>query len=404
MTNTHEDDARYPYWRRNLLVLPVANVICSIGFQMAWPFVPLMVRGLGITENLETWVGNMLMVFYLVGFTVNPIWGSIADHYSRKLMVLRAMIGMGIAMIVVPFAPTPLWFAAALMLIGLFNGYTPAGITLLVANTPPSHIGRAVARAQTGALLGQVLGPAVGAGLAGYIAHQHHLYWISSGFLLLGGLLVALFVREVQHKAEGPWRPRWIGSLRELLATPRIGVLILLAFLFSLMWHGSVTNISVFVLQLLKDQGADLGQEAFWVGAAAVALAAAMLVATPLWGQVLDRIGPQRVLAFSIAATVLTHVPLLILETPLQLVVARVAFGLTAAAMSPAIFQLLRVHAPKGMDARAISYAGAFQFLGMGLAPFIAGIIGPLFGLRAYFAFTIVLMVAGFVLWRRSAR
>jgi len=404
MTNTHEDDARYPYWRRNLLVLPVANVICSIGFQMAWPFVPLMVRGLGITENLETWVGNMLMVFYLVGFTINPIWGSIADHYSRKLMVLRAMIGMGIAMIVVPFAPTPLWFAAALMLIGLFNGYTPAGITLLVANTPPSHIGRAVARAQTGALLGQVLGPAVGAGLAGYIAHQHHLYWISSGFLLVGGLLVALFVREVQHTAAGPWRPRWIGSLRELLATPRIGVLIFLAFLFSLMWHGSVTNISVFVLQLLKDQGADLGQEAFWVGAAAVALAAAMLIATPLWGQVLDRIGPQRVLAFSIAATVLTHLPLLVLETPLQLVITRVAFGITAAAMSPAIFQLLRVHAPKGMDARAIAYAGAFQFLGMGLAPFIAGIIGPLFGLRAYFAFTIVLMVAGFVLWRRTAR
>lgn len=404
MTTTAEDDARYPYWRRNLLVLPLANVICSIGFQMAWPFVPLMVRGLGITQNLETWVGNMLLAFYLVGFAVNPIWGSIADHFSRKLMVLRAMLGMAVAMILVPFAPGPWWFAAALMLIGIFNGYTPAGIALLVANTPPSYLGRAVARAQTGALLGQVLGPAAGAAFAAYLAHQHHLYWVSSAFMFVGGVLVVFFVHEVQHTAQGPWRPRWIGSLRELLATPRIGSLLLLALLFSLMWHGSVTNISVFVLQLLKAQNADLGAEAFWVGAAAVALAAAMLVATPVWGLVLDRIGPQRVLAFSIAATVVTHLPLLVLETPLQLVISRVAFGLTAAAMPPAIFQLMRVHAPKGMDARAISYAGAFQFLGMGLAPFIAGLIGPWLGLRAYFAFTILLMVLGLALWQRTAR
>lgn len=405
MNRTDDDESRrYPYWRRNLLVLPVANVICGVGFQLAWPFMPLMVRGLGITENLETWVGNMLLLFYLVGFAVNPIWGSIADHYSRKLMVLRAMLGMACAMAIVPFAPSPLWFAAALMFVGVFNGYTPAGMALLVANTPASHIGRAVARAQTGALLGQVLGPALGALLAAYVDRQHTLFWISGGLMLIGGLMTLRWVHEVKHVAQGPWRPQWIGSLRELLATPRIGVLLLLAFLFSLMWHGSVTNISVFVLQLLKAQGADLGAEAFWVGAAAVALAGAMLVATPVWGQVLDRIGPARVLKFSIAATVITHLPLLVLQTPQQLVVARVAFGLTAAAMSPAIFQLLRVHAPKGMDARAISYASAFQFLGMGLAPFLAGLIGPAFGLRAYFAFTIVMMLAGLLLWRRTGR
>jgi MFS family permease len=56
------------------------------------------------------------------------------------------------------------------------------------------------------------------------------------------------------------------------------------------------------------------------------------------------------------------------------------------------------------MDARAISYASAFQFLAMGLAPFIAGLIGPLLGLRAYFAFTIVLMLGGLVLWVRTGR
>ncbi|MBI3044554.1 MAG: MFS transporter [Betaproteobacteria bacterium] len=115
-------------------------------------------------------------------------------------------------------------------------------------------------------------------------------------------------------------------------------------------------------------------------------------------------IGPGRVLAFAAAATVVTHLPLLVLQTPLQLVLARVAFGLTAAGMQTAIFHLLRNHAPQGMDARAISYATAVQFLAMGLAPFLAGLIGPAMGMRAYFALTIVLMLGGLVLWLRIGR
>ncbi|MNC87537.1 drug efflux system protein MdtG [compost metagenome] len=118
----------------------------------------------------------------------------------------------------------------------------------------------------------------------------------------------------------------------------------------------------------------------------------------------IDRIGPGRVLVFAAAASVVTHVPLLVLDTPLQLVLSRVAFGLTAAGMQTAIFQLLRIHAPAGMDARALSYATAVQFLAMGVAPFTAGLIGPAFGLRAYFAVTIVLMLGGLALWLETAR
>jgi len=403
-TAADEESQQYPFWRRNLRVIPAANLLCGFGFNLSWPFVPLMVRGLGVHDHLETWVGNMLLVFYLISFAVNPIWGGIADHYGRKPMVLRAMLGMGFAMLLVPFAPTPLWFAALFMLISVFNGFTPAGVALLVANTPPTRIGRAVSLAQTGGLVGQAIGPAAGAALAALIDRQHWLFWISAALMLSGGALVALFVGEVKQLAPGPWRPQWVGSLRALLVVPRIGPLYLLAFLFSVMWYGSVTNVTVFVLQLLATQPADSGSEAFWVGAAAMALALSMLVAMPLWGRALDRVGPARVLALCAAATVVTHLPLLVLQTPFQLVLARVAFGLTAAGLPPAVFQLLRMHAPPGMDARAISYATAFQFFAMGLAPFGAGLIGPVFGLRAYFALTIVLMLGGLVLWLHTGK
>jgi MFS family permease len=400
-----EESPQYPYWRRNRQVLPAANLICGLGWSLTWPFLPLIVRELGVRDNVETWVGYMLLAFYLVSFAVSPIWGSVADHYGRKPMVLRAMLGMGVSMLLVPLAPTPLWFAALLMWMAIFNGFTPAGVALLVANTPPARIGSTVAFAQTGGLVGQVLGPALGAALAAHVDRQHSLYWISGGMMLSGGLLVALFVHEVKQLAPGRWSPRWLGSLRDLLALPRIGLLMFLGFLFSIVWHGSVTNISVFVLQLLAAQGpTDVSAEAFWVGAAAMASALSMLVATPVWGHVLDRIGPGRVLIYTTAAATITHVPLLFLETPLQLVLARVAFGLGSAGMQAAIIYLVRLEAPKGMDARALSYSTAFQFFGMGVAPFMAGLISPALGMRAYFALVIVSMAVGLALWLRASK
>ena len=404
MTNaaTDEESQKFPYGHRNQQVLPVANLLCGLGFSLSWPFVPLMVRGLGVQENLETWVGHMLLVFYLVSFIANPVWGAIADHYGRKMMVLRAMLGMGLAMMIVPFATTPIWFATLFMLIGIFNGYTPAGVALIVGNTPPARIGRAVSYAQTGGMVGQAFGPALGAVLAAMIDRQHWLFWISGGFMVSGGLLVVFFVHEVKQVATGPLRLQWIGALRELLAVRRMGPLFLLSCLFSVMWYGSVTKITVFVLQLLEAQSPDASAESFWIGAAAMAMAFSMLVGLPLWGRVLDRIGAGRVLMFSAAAAVVTHLPLLVLQTPLQLVLARVAFGLSAAAMPTAIFALLRLHAPKGMDARAISYSTAFHFFGMGLAPFIAGLISPVFGMRPYFALTIVAMIGGLALWLKG--
>ena len=46
----------------------------------------------------------------------------------------------------------------------------------------------------------------------------------------------------------------------------------------------------------------------------------------------------------------------------------------------------------------------AFHFIGMGLAPFIAGLISPAFGMRPYFFLTIVAMAGGLALWLRGEK
>lgn len=399
-----EESRQFPYWRRNLKALPLANLLCSLGWALSWPFLPLMLRGFGVRENLETWIGYMMLGFNVIAFIVNPIWGDMADHYGRKINVLRAMLGMGFVMTLVPFAQTPVWFACMVMVVGFFYGYMPASMALLVANTPPRRIGSALAFAQTGGLVGQTVGPAVGAIFAALIDRQHWLFWISGGLMLSGGVLVALSVREVKKAVTGPWRPDWVGSLRELLAVPQMGPLYFLSFVFAALWYGNLTIVSVYMLQLLASHPASTGTEAFWVGAAAMGLAIPSIVAMPFWGRALDRFGPTRILVFTTTAAAITHVPLLVLQTPLQLVFARFMFGVTAAAMLPAIVQLIRMHAPPGTDARAISYSSSFQCAGMGLGPFCAGLIGPAFGLRAYFALLTALTLGGLMLWLRRTK
>jgi len=397
------ESKQFPYWQQNLRVLPLANFLCSAGFALSWPFLPLMLRGLGAQGSLETWVGYIMLGFNAIGFVISPIWGDIADHYGRKIMVLRAMLGMGFVMVLVPFAQTALIFAVMVALVGLFYGYMNASMALLVANTPPRRIGSALAYAQTGGMVGQTVGPAVGAMLAALIEQQHFMFWISGASMLSGGALVAFFVREKKLAVTGPWRPDWMGSLRELIAVPHMAPLFFLIFVFAALWYGNVAIVSIYMLELLGAQGGNSGSEAFWVGAAAMGLAITSTVSMPLWGRAIDRFGPSRILLLVTVAAVLTHAPLPFLQTPLQLVIARLAFGLGCAAMLPAIIQLVRGYSPAGKDARAIAYATSFQCIGIGLMPFVAGMIGPALGLRTYFALCTAFTLVGLTLRLRAA-
>jgi MFS family permease len=400
----HDEEARFPYWRRNARVLPVANCMTSMGFALSFPFLPVMVQALGVRSNLETWVGNMMLVFYIISFASGPVWGGIADHFGRKIMVLRAMLGMGLLMSLVPFAPSPFWFVVLFSLVGFFNGSSAAAQALLVANTPSNRIGSVLARLQTGMLLGQTLGPAVATTAVALVSRPHWLFWFSGLLLLAGGVLVLVFVREVKQLAAGPWKLEWMGSLRELVKVPRMVPLYLLSFMFAALSSGNVTILSVYVLQLMGPNASGTGDGAFWVGAVAMGLAIPSVVSLVVWGKLLDRVDPARVLIFTTAAACLTQIPLVFLETPLQLVLARAAFGLSASLMQPAIVRLLKAYAPEGMDARAISYSHSFHFIALGLAPFAAGLIGPMLGLRTYFALTVAFGVFALLLWIRASR
>jgi MFS family permease len=101
-----------------------------------------------------------------------------------------------------------------------------------------------------------------------------------------------------------------------------------------------------------------------------------------------------------VAATAfLGSLPLIIVQTPLQLAAARLFFGMCAAGMQPAVMRMIKANAPPGMDARALYFGAMFQMLGNGLGPLAAGVIGPFFGIRAFFMVNCGLLGAGLATW-----
>ena len=91
-----------------------------------------------------------------------PIWGSLADNYGRKPMLLRAMFG-GAAIMVLQGLVTSPWQLLALRIIqGCITGTVAAATVLLASAAPKEEVGYGLGLLQMAVYLGSSLGPMLG--------------------------------------------------------------------------------------------------------------------------------------------------------------------------------------------------------------------------------------------------
>src|SRR5690554_1559065 len=84
-----------PHWRRTLWAVWFAQLLAAVGFSFVMPFLPFFVRDLGVADDrmVGAWSGVAMFAAGLSLTIFQPIWGSLADRYGRKLMLQRAMFG-----------------------------------------------------------------------------------------------------------------------------------------------------------------------------------------------------------------------------------------------------------------------------------------------------------------------
>src|SRR3954468_13042695 len=110
-----EDDTAH--WRRNLAVCVFGSFTTIVAMTLLLPFLPLYVEELGVSDHaaIVQWSGIAYGATFLAAACVAPIWGRLGDIYGRKLMLVRASLGMTIAISLMGMAGN-IWQLVALRL------------------------------------------------------------------------------------------------------------------------------------------------------------------------------------------------------------------------------------------------------------------------------------------------
>jgi len=94
-----EDGTAAPHWKRNLAVCVFGSFTTIVSLTLVVPFLPLYVEQLGVQGQaaIAEWSGACFAAASRPGW-VAPLWRKLADRNGRKLMLIRASLGMAVGM------------------------------------------------------------------------------------------------------------------------------------------------------------------------------------------------------------------------------------------------------------------------------------------------------------------
>ena len=116
-------------WQRNLIVLWFGTFMTGIGSSLIATFISLYISTLGhySKTELNIWSGLVFSSTFIVLAIVSPLWGRLADQKGRKLMLLRASLGMAISISLMAFVTAAWQLLILRMLLGAFSGFVSNG-------------------------------------------------------------------------------------------------------------------------------------------------------------------------------------------------------------------------------------------------------------------------------------
>ena len=80
------------HWKRNLVLMWLSQLLILSGFAAVMPFIPLFLKDqLGIIAEGERGIYMSMFYFFgVLGYAMFcPIWGSLADRFGVRPMLLR---------------------------------------------------------------------------------------------------------------------------------------------------------------------------------------------------------------------------------------------------------------------------------------------------------------------------
>ncbi|WP_246316938.1 MFS transporter [Paenibacillus agri] len=370
------------HWKRNLYILWLGLFFNHMAYTLSVPFFPLFLQeDLGIQNGLEVWSGVSISISFLISGLCAPFWGSLADKYGSKSMLIRSGAGLAIAHMANYFVHDPYMFIAVRIFQGLMAGFTPASITLVGTNTPEKHVGYALGVISTSTAAGGILGPLVGGVLSHWIGLRG--CFIASGVITLLSALMVLWVKESrEHRTVV--QSSILGDLKKAASNPglmRIYGLILLVSTSVLIIEPVLT---LYVVQI----GGDISSATLSAGIVFSAIGVATVIMGPRWGRIGGRIGYEKTLFIGLLGGGIGSLLQLTAFNLIYFGSLRFIYGLFFAAVYPAMNALIIKYADNDFRGRAVSLSQTANQFGIVLGPLIGGFLGGWVGIPVVFLLT----------------
>lgn len=390
-----------PVWRRNLFVLWFGTFMAGLAFSEIMPFLSLYVDTLGnfTKDQLNLYSGITFSATYLVTAVASPIWGRLADRKGRKLMLLRASLGMALVMGLMG-AVTNVWELMALRFIqGIFSGYISNANALMATQAPKSKSGQALGTLSTGYVAGSLFGPLVGGALAEVFSYR--VTFFITGVLLLSVFLVSYFFVTESFT---PVKKENMLSSKAVLGVINHPKLILGMFITTLIIQASNMSISPILSLYVREIMPKRSAITLFSGIVAAIPGVATLFAAPQLGRLGDKIGTELILSIGFIFAILVYLPMAFVTNVWQLMFLRFLIGISNATMLPAVQTILSKNTPPQVTGRIFSWNQSFQAVGSVLGPMIGSTVSTMFDYSGVFISTSILVLLNFLLvWHNTA-
>ncbi|MGG1574357.1 MFS transporter [Fictibacillus sp. NRS-1165] len=377
------------YWKRSLWILWPANFLIAAGMSLIIPFLPLYIEKLGVTniQSVEHWTGWIFSAQFITSFLFQPLWGSLADRYGRKVMLIRSAVGMGTVTALMGLVTGPEQLLVLRLVNGLFSGFISMSISLQASVTPDKDAGRSLGTLQTGQIVGTLIGPLIGGFLSELFGFEG-VFFITGGLILIAGLVVLFFIKEDlpvkkerKKKQKNEWKelkplyPVFIAAAITQMAMMSIQPIITLYT--RTIYHGNHLTLIV--------------------GLVSAVTGIANLIGSPILGRIGDRYGQRKVLILSLTMAALAFLPQVLATDVHILLAGRSLLGLFIGGMIPSLNVLVKKLAPSNLQATAFGISSSARFLGNLLGPLLGTFVAASYNIKDIFYITMIFLLINMI-------
>jgi len=391
-------------WKTSFRAVWIAEFIAIAGFQTSTPILPFYLADLGVrgTAALNFWNGTINALTSLALALVAPLWGSLADSYGKKPMLLRATAGGALLLGLMAFVTAPWQLLTLKILQGAVTGTVAAATVLVATIVPEEEVGYRLGLLQVSVFLGSSSGPLIG-GIIGDLVGNRANFLVTAVLLAIASFLVGRFVHEDHHPRprEGRGRPRFLPDLSALGANPLL--LGLLFCVFAIQVGSGIANpiLPLIVQDMTGNAAGTASLSGLIIGGAAIsgALAAALI------GKISGRFGYGRTLVACLFLSFAFYVPQGLTHSPWVLLGLRMIAGAFMGGTMPSVNALLARTADRQSQGAVFGLSSSFSSGGAALGPVLGALVATAAGYSSvFFATGAILGLTGLLIWRSTHR